>query len=870
MRPLLLLLGVFAVVQTFAAQSPEYAAAADWVHLRDPIVVEAPEDYGRYGYDYLLVDQQVNVAEEATFYRLVYRVTSESSLQSAARLSWTYDPHYETLAIHHVRVLRDGAVQDRLKPDTVQVLQQERDLDRHLLNGDLTALLLLDDIRVGDVIDYATTRKGWNPTFGGKFSHSVVSGWGVPVREQHFSVRIPADRSLSFKTHGDWPLTFAASREGEDSVMTWQGSDVPMVNADADLPKWFEYAPVLRLSEYGSWADVVNWARPLYDVPEPLADELVAKAEELTRGLETDGEKTVALLQFVQQEVRYLGMELGAGSFRPRPPHEVLTRRFGDCKDKTLLFCTLMRAVGLTAYPALVETDYKRHIASHLPSPKSFDHVIAAIPQESGWVWADPTIMYQAGQMEYRGHPNYERALIIRDGSTELTPMEILETASRSVLIEEVFDISAFDAPAKFRVKSAYTGLSADYMRQYLAETSLEKIEKSYVNFYSSAYPGISMTKSVTWTDDLRQNRLVVDEEYDVPDLWQDTSEERKIKAEFYPKGIQEYAVRTDHPVRTMPLQVQHPRKAELITTVNLPEVWSVNAGEEVFESKAFRATSGISGEGRQVTMRYTWTSLADHVLPVDVPEHVKAVQNFRNGLGYTLTYRHPAPAATTAPDVTPEKAPEPAPSQAVTTQSTPSTKPPSDTNWLFVILLGVVAIAAIAGAVAIWRWRPDAPPYLVKNTSLAGLGGWLVLVGFGVVLGPILVVVQLATQNHGALDIDVWNALTTPGSPSYRSGLGLLLVLEYVGNIVLLTLTLLLVPLFFAKKRVFPRVYITATFFTLIFLSSDLWAAGHWVHPGTPVTFEQAKPVIQSFMRALVWVPYMLFSKRVRATFVR
>jgi len=94
--------------------------------------------------------------------------------------------------VHHLRVIRDGQTEDRLKTTPVKVIQQERDLDRHMLNGELTALWVLEDIRVGDVVDYAYTQRGWNPALGRNYFSRVPTGWAVPVRSERFRLIAPA------------------------------------------------------------------------------------------------------------------------------------------------------------------------------------------------------------------------------------------------------------------------------------------------------------------------------------------------------------------------------------------------------------------------------------------------------------------------------------------------------------------------------------------------------------------------------------------------------------------------------------------------------------------------------------------------------
>ena len=84
-------------------------------------------------------------------------------------------------------------------------------------------------------------------------------------------------------------------------------------------------------------------------------------------------------LAFVQDELRYTGIELGPDSYRPAPPVETFRLRYGDCKAKALLLCTLLREMNLEAYPALVNTSARETVARRLSSPFAFNHVIVKL-----------------------------------------------------------------------------------------------------------------------------------------------------------------------------------------------------------------------------------------------------------------------------------------------------------------------------------------------------------------------------------------------------------------------------------------------------------------------------------------------------------
>ena len=73
----LLALSTLAALPAFAATAPDIAEPAQWVAtLASPQITDTPEADKTYGLDYLFVDQQINVREQATYGRVIYRITN--------------------------------------------------------------------------------------------------------------------------------------------------------------------------------------------------------------------------------------------------------------------------------------------------------------------------------------------------------------------------------------------------------------------------------------------------------------------------------------------------------------------------------------------------------------------------------------------------------------------------------------------------------------------------------------------------------------------------------------------------------------------------------------------------------------------------
>lgn len=149
------------------------------------------------------------------------------------------------------------------------------------------------------------------------------------------------------------------------------------------------------------------------------------------------------------------------------------------------------------------------------------------------------------------------------------------------------------------------------------------------------------------------------------------------------------------------------------------------------------------------------------------------------------------------------------------------------------------------------------------------GLGGWLILVGLGVVLAPFRVGFFLLSTYVPIFTEGIWETLTTPGNEEYHAFWGPLLIFEIVFNLLLIVSWLTLAVLFFTKHRLFPYVFSGVMLVALVFIPIDALAF-KLVWPDEPVFDpDTTKQLVQQVIGCLIWVPYMFVSRRVKNTFV-
>jgi hypothetical protein len=160
-----------------------------------------------------------------------------------------------------------------------------------------------------------------------------------------------------------------------------------------------------------------------------------------------------------------------------------------------------------------------------------------------------------------------------------------------------------------------------------------------------------------------------------------------------------------------------------------------------------------------------------------------------------------------------------------------------------------------------------DARP---QASAPTGLGGWLTLVGIGLVISMILQVRVFVFTLLPLFSNGSFARISQPASEYYYPALAMLVFIEVAINLALIGFTVWIMVLFLARSRLFPRMYIALLSASIVFLLADV-AALHFILPDQPsFDAETTKTLVQACIAACIWIPYMLYSVRVKNTFVR
>jgi transglutaminase-like putative cysteine protease len=252
--------------------------------------------------------------------------------------------------------------------------------------------------------------------------------WGfqnpIPTVRSVFEIDLPQGwqhRTLWHKYASVDPTEIAPNH------LRWELANIPGLDLDSVPMAPSEDALAGRMEVYFSattlpegpqlWTRIGEWYLPLA-APQSEGPADIAQASRALTGANADFmDRIQKIAAFMQQQIRYVGIEIGIGGYVPHPAEEIYRNRYGDCKDKVTLMIAMLDAVGVRATWLMVDTD--RGVIDPMVPSLTGDHMIAAIEVPPG---------YQNPALQAVVTTKTGKRYLIFDPTNEYVPIGLLPT----------------------------------------------------------------------------------------------------------------------------------------------------------------------------------------------------------------------------------------------------------------------------------------------------------------------------------------------------------------------------------------------------------------------------------------------------------
>lgn len=146
-------------------------------------------------------------------------------------------------------------------------------------------------------------------------------------------------------------------------------------------------------AQINNWSDLGYWMNTnLLNGQDQLESNTIQEVRNLVSELDDDLEIARAVYEYVQQNTRYISVQVGIGGLKPISAIEVDRVKYGDCKGLANYTKALLGAVGVKSHYVHVEAGSEKvSFEKEVASLNQGNHVILAIPYEGKFHWIDCT-----------------------------------------------------------------------------------------------------------------------------------------------------------------------------------------------------------------------------------------------------------------------------------------------------------------------------------------------------------------------------------------------------------------------------------------------------------------------------------------------
>ncbi|WP_295718278.1 DUF3857 domain-containing protein [Mucilaginibacter sp.] len=298
---------------------------------------------------------------------------------------------------------------------------------------------------------------------------SVNPSVGLRFKNTNTKIKPEKGNADGLETYS-WSVKNLKAIKKEENVLSW--TILPKISFAASSFDCYGYP-----GDFSSWQSFGNWIKSLYGDACTLSPERTAEIKKMTDTIKTDKDKARYLYNYMQKSMRYVGIQLGIGGYKPFPASFVDQKKYGDCKALSNYMRALLKAVNIDSYYTIIRSATNSEPIDVSFPANTFNHAVLCIPFKNDTTWLECTSNTRAfGKLD----PSTQntKALIVTENGGRLinTPKGV---AADNQFNSEVHIVLDADGGAKAQLKIFSTGI---YRSDYIGVEALKTDEqKEYI-----------------------------------------------------------------------------------------------------------------------------------------------------------------------------------------------------------------------------------------------------------------------------------------------------------------------------------------------------------------------------------------------------
>jgi len=463
------------------------------------ILKNAPnaEDYPDANAVVLLDTETLDINEDISYEYSSHRIVKifNEKGEKFGQVDVPYTVGNDDIEIHHARTfLPDGRIVELDESSILKDIPPPEAVKAGLFVAARLMRLRMPEMTDNCVIDYAYSVKRKGHIMKGEYWRQTHFQTSEPILKYRFTIHAPQKMEFLYHVSG-LDLQPKITETKYTRVYEFEAFDIPPIKEEKFMPAMQDLEYSITISSLKSWNQLALWYYTLIREQDHITPEIQKQTEQLLSGTKNRREKIRRLYEYVAENIRYIGIELGIWAIKPHPSELVFKEKYGDCKDKSTLLSTMLKAAGIKSYPVLISSGDSSKVIREVPSLSYFNHMIlvAEAEDDGELIWLDPTVETAAFGYLPTGDQNRWAYIIVDEENSYLaksptlpaeknvksvkTDIEVKPDLSISVK-EELFLIGSFNTEWRAKLKHIDPGAHGEHLRELVEMDTRAKMGK--------------------------------------------------------------------------------------------------------------------------------------------------------------------------------------------------------------------------------------------------------------------------------------------------------------------------------------------------------------------------------------------------------
>lgn len=226
-----------------------------------------------------------------------------------------------------------------------------------------------------------------------------IARYGEAVVEANYRIELPTSMKLRYTSNADFKIE--EKQESGKQVYIFSANNMkPMISEPYSPPGYVLSPRVLiapanfcfdsQCGDMSDWKNYGLWVSKLLKTRDVLPPLIVSKLQDMVKDVKTDREKVEIIYKYLQDNSRYVSIQLGIGGFQPIEASSVLKTNFGDCKGLSNAMKAMLSAVGISSNYCEISTR-ERDLYKDFTNVTQTDHAILLVPLKNDSIWLECT-----------------------------------------------------------------------------------------------------------------------------------------------------------------------------------------------------------------------------------------------------------------------------------------------------------------------------------------------------------------------------------------------------------------------------------------------------------------------------------------------